>query len=79
MLHRFKSLTRNQAKKLANMASESRLNTMISHPISTRKILTIANYVSMGLDIKKAAQQILAATYSGKGDTSLDILLKQLD
>lgn len=79
MLHRFKSLTRTQAKKLANMANESRMNTMISHPISTRKILTIANYVSMGLDPRMAAKQILSAAYSGKGDTSLDILLKQLD
>lgn len=79
LMFRNKTLTRAQAKKLANMANESRVNSAISHVISTRKVLSIASYVAMGMDIKMATKQILAATYSGKGDISLDSLLRLLD
>lgn len=69
---------RKDAKQLASMADVSRTNSQITHPISTRQLLTIAEYVSMGFKTDQATRQCLGAIYSGRGDNSLDLLTSGL-
>jgi MoxR-like ATPase len=71
-------IPRKEAKYLAGMADVSRSNPTITHPVSTRQLLNIAEYVAMGFDVMTATRQCLGAIYSGRGDNSLEMLISHL-
>lgn len=71
-------IPRREAKYLAGMADISRSNPTITHPVSTRQLLNIAEYVAMGFDMMTATRQCLGAIYSGRGDNSLEMLISHL-
>lgn len=67
-------INRKDAKSLAQMAEISRSNPQITHPVSTRQLLGIAEYVTLGFNLVTATRMCLGAIYSGRGDNSLELL-----